>query len=234
MSIAYKALRDIVSISVKMELKEKYYVFLQKLVVKIVKEKVGVYMRVSTKNQDTQMQKFKLKEWIKNHKNVYEVYKVYEDKGTGKDDKRPEYRQLLKDVSMRRFDVFVIYKLDRVFRSTAHFSSFFQLLMTKQIGFISATENFDTTNIYGKFQIDVMAAIAELERGMISQRVRDGKAASKIKQGRKELKKPTHKIMRLKQQGMSIRDISKEVGLSVGTIHSVIKKCSKIPTTKNQ
>ena len=72
------------------------------------------------------------------------VLDVYEDTVSGKDDQRPDYQQLLRDVEQRRCDVVVVYRLDRLSRTVRDIYSFTHLAREKGIEFVSITESFDT------------------------------------------------------------------------------------------
>lgn len=186
----------------------------------------AIYVRVSTSDQKTVLQKEQLIEYAKNHGYRFQLY---EDKGyTGRNQKRPGYTRLLNDMRQRKFDLVLVWKIDRIFRSLQHFTQFMQEIKHKNIEFVSITQNIDTSSAPGKLLWDILACFAEFESNLISERVKAGKASSKNKQGRKPLTKPINKIQRLRSQGKSLREIALITGLSRGTIHNVLK-CPKNP-----
>lgn len=101
-------------------------------------------------------------------------YMIYEDEGfSGKNTKRPEFQKMISDAKDKKFDVIICYKLDRVSRNVSDFSSFIEFLNKCEIGFISITEKFDTTNPMGRAMMYISSVFAQLERETISQRVKD-------------------------------------------------------------
>lgn len=101
-------------------------------------------------------------------------YFIYQDYGwSGKDTNRPDFKKLIKDIEDNKVDVLICYRLDRISRSVADFSSTLELLQEHNCSFVSVKEHFDTSNPIGKAMIYISSVFAQLERETIAERVRD-------------------------------------------------------------
>ena len=101
-------------------------------------------------------------------------FKVYEDEGfSGGNTNRPKFQQLLKDIKNREINVLICYRLDRISRSVADFSSTYNMLEENNVAFISVREQFDTSTPMGKAMLYISSVFAQLERETIAERVRD-------------------------------------------------------------
>ena len=101
-------------------------------------------------------------------------YIIYEDEGfSGGNINRPRFQQLLKDAKSKKFNVLICYRLDRISRNVADFSSTLQMLQDNNIDFVSIKEQFDTTTPMGRAMIYISSVFAQLERETIAERVRD-------------------------------------------------------------
>jgi site-specific DNA recombinase len=99
---------------------------------------------------------------------------IYEDEGfSGKSTERPEYQKMLKDAKAKKFDCIICYRLDRISRNIADFSTLIQELQKLDIGFISIREQFDTSTPLGRAMMYIASVFAQLERETIAERVRD-------------------------------------------------------------
>jgi len=128
---------------------------------------------VSTVDQTTLNQELELKEYCE--RNGYEIFEIYKDEGvSGSKTSRPALDKMLNDMRQKRFDAIVIWKLDRLGRSTQHLLQILEELNKKQVRLIITTMNMDTDTAQGKFFFTVVGAFAELEREMITERIRLG------------------------------------------------------------
>ncbi|MEG2057919.1 MAG: recombinase family protein [Romboutsia sp.] len=99
---------------------------------------------------------------------------VYEDEGfSGKNTNRPQFSKMIEDAKSKKFDTIICYRLDRISRNVADFSSLIDDLSSLGIGFISIKEQFDTTTPMGRAMMFISSVFAQLERETISERVRD-------------------------------------------------------------
>ncbi|WP_297430759.1 recombinase family protein, partial [Clostridium sp.] len=87
------------------------------------------------------------------NKNITE-FLIYEDEGfSGGNTNRPEFQKLMEDAKSKKFDILICYRLDRISRNVADFSSTLELLQNNNIDFISIREQFDTTTPMGRAMI---------------------------------------------------------------------------------
>jgi DNA invertase Pin-like site-specific DNA recombinase len=94
---------------------------------------------------------------------------------------RPALQQLLADLTAGRVDTIVVYKIDRLTRSLAHFAKIVEILDAKGASFVSVTQQFNTTTSMGRLTLNVLLFFAQFEREVIGERIRDKIAASKQK-----------------------------------------------------
>jgi DNA invertase Pin-like site-specific DNA recombinase len=134
----------------------------------------ALYARVSTTDQQTENQTAELR-----HYAAARGWTVaeYVDQGvSGAKDRRPALDRLIADAKRRRFDVLVVWRLDRLGRNLRHLVGLIEDLHALGIAFVSLGEGIDATTPAGKLQLHVLAALAEFERGRIAERVRAGLA----------------------------------------------------------
>lgn len=99
---------------------------------------------------------------------------IYEDEGfSGGNTNRPQFQKLLEDVKARKFDVLICYRLDRISRNVADFSTSLDILQKYDVDFVSIREQFDTSSPMGRAMIYIASVFAQLERETIAERVRD-------------------------------------------------------------
>lgn len=154
---------------------------------------------------------------------------IYEDKASGKRDDRPSLAACLK--ALRKGDVLVVWKLDRLGRDLRHLVNTVQELADRGIGFkVLAGQGTDinTTTASGKLVFGIFAALAEFERELISERTRAGLAAARAR-GRKGGRKfaLTKAQVRLAQASMGKREtqvteLCEELGVTRVTLYRYV------------
>ena len=106
----------------------------------------------------------------------------YDDGGfSGATMDRPALQRLLADITARRVDIVVVYKIDRLTRSLADFAKIVEILDARDASFVSVTQQFNTTTSMGRLTLNVLLSFAQFEREVIGERIRDKIAASKQK-----------------------------------------------------
>jgi len=137
--------------------------------------KVAVYGRVSTadKNQNPETQLMPLRDYCSAQ--GWEVYREYVDTASALDiAHRTAWRELLDDSAKRRFQMVVVFKLDRAFRSVKHMHDTLSAWEAVGISFKSIREQFDTSTALGRLLLNLLAALAEFELELIRERVKAG------------------------------------------------------------
>ncbi len=191
---------------------------------------VALYARVSTKNngQDPETQLIALREYAKAR--GFEIFSEYVDVGiSGAKEKRPELDQLMDHARKRRFDAVLVARFDRFARSTRHLVLALDEFNALGVDFISLSESVDTSTPMGKMVYTVIAAVAELERSLICERVAMGLQRAKA-QG-KRLGRPAAaidpaEVQTLREQGMSFRAIARQLGVSHPTVMASAAKAT--------
>src|SRR5215510_3820292 len=124
--------------------------------------KIG-YVRVSTKDQNTDLQITAAR--------AIGCERIFEEKISGKNTDRPEFQRMLE--ILREGDTVIVYKLDRLARSTLDLLETIRTLDQKGIAFKSLSEAWaDTTTPHGRLMITIFGGLAEFERELIRERQR--------------------------------------------------------------
>ncbi len=143
------------------------------------------YIRVSTIEQNTESQRVILSK--------IKIDKVFEEKISGKNAKRPELQAMLEYV--REGDTVYVKDLSRLARNTKDLLNIVEYLANKGVRLKSIKENIDTSTNFGKLMITFLAAIYEFERANLLERQRDGIAVAKMQgkyKGRKQVARPAN------------------------------------------
>jgi DNA invertase Pin-like site-specific DNA recombinase len=107
---------------------------------------------------------------------------IYDDGGfSGGNLERPALKRLMREIELKRIDVIVVYKVDRLTRSLADFAKIVDVLDKAGASFVSITQAFNTTTSMGRLTLNVLLSFAQFEREVTGERIRDKIAASKRK-----------------------------------------------------
>jgi DNA invertase Pin-like site-specific DNA recombinase len=137
-------------------------------------QRAAVYLRVSTTDQTTENQAREVRAYVEAR--GWTAVEYVDEAVSGAKERRPALDRLVNDARRRRFDVVVCWRLDRLGRNLRHLVTLLDELAGLEIGFVSLGEAVDTSTPAGRLQLHVLAALAEFERGRISERVRAGLA----------------------------------------------------------
>ena len=129
------------------------------------------YVRVSTDDQNLNLQKDALLKFGVDERNIFS------DKTSGSKDKRVGLDKAIE--FLKDGDTLVVWKLDRLGRSLAHLISIITSLKNRNISFISITEGMDTTTASGELFFHIFGALAQFERSLIQERVKAGLESAK-------------------------------------------------------
>ena len=177
------------------------------------------YARVSTQDQNLAMQ---LDAFEK-----YGVDEVFQEKMSGAKEDRPELEKMIDH--LRKGDKVVVYKLDRISRSTKHLIELSELFSEKGVDFVSIQDQIDTSTPMGRFFFRTMASIAELERDIIRDRTKAGlesaRARGKVGGRPKADQSAIEKALKLyDSQTMTVDEIVEMTGISRATIYRAAKE----------
>lgn len=175
------------------------------------------YARVSTTGQNLESQI--------EHLQAEGCDKIFQEKLTGFDRRRPQLEKMLKQIESG--DTLLVTSLDRLARSTHDLFVITQKIEAAEASFRSIREPWaDTTSSMGKFLLTVFAGLSELERNLINERTDEGRTSAKkrgVKFGRKS-KLTSHQqdqVRTMLLEGQSIRAIARHFNAGVATIDRI-------------
>src|SRR5216683_3933636 len=175
--------------------------------------KAALYVRVSTLDQNTENQAIELRRYIESRGWTAVEYR---DHGvSGAKDRRPALDRLVADAKRRRFDVLVVWRLDRLGRNLRHLDTLIDELTAVGVGFASMGEGIDTQTPAGRLQLHILASLAEFERERIRERVLAGLARARAQGTR--LGRPRKVPATIVVPGGSVREAAKVWGCSKTT-----------------
>jgi DNA invertase Pin-like site-specific DNA recombinase len=140
-----------------------------------------LYARVSTSNgqQDPEMQLAELREYAVRRGLV--VTGEYVDRVSGSKESRPSLNRLMQEAHSRKFDVVVVWKIDRWGRSLKHLVTSLADLDAYGIAFVSLRDSLDLSTPSGRLMMQLLGAMAEFERALIVERVNAGLKNARVK-----------------------------------------------------
>lgn len=183
--------------------------------------KVALYARVSTDQQSTglESQVRILKDYCA--KNDIVNYELFTDEGiSGTKSSRPALDRMIAAVNNGEISSVIVYSFSRFARSTTHLLNALQIFKSKNVAFVSITEKIDTSTPVGLAVFSILAAISQLERDLIAERVKAGLANARAKGkliGRKKMR-DSDLIRKLLKAGMTFRQIAQIARCSHGSV----------------
>ena len=208
-------------------------------------EKVGIYVRVSTEEQakegisiDAQIDR--CKSFCKAR--GWKVFRIYTDAGfsAGTMD-RPALKNLVEDTNNKKINILLVYKIDRFSRKLKDLISILEELKSKGVNFTSVTEQIDTTTAMGEAFFQIIGVFAQLERGMVKERVEmafdkkisSGELLNRAPMGylyrnsklivNEEDAKKVQEIFGMWASGVHYKEIASKFELPVSTLYEIIK-----------
>ena len=173
------------------------------------------YARVSSRSQDYKAQVEALK--------GADCQKIYSEKASGKNTKdRPEFNRLMN--AIKPGDTVIVFRLDRLARSSRDLANIMHELQEKECGFLSLRESWcDTTNKFGRLLVTIMGGLNQFERELIAERCEEGIQRAKAmgtKFGRKARLDPgqRRKVAQLHAKGATVRQLADQYQVGVATI----------------
>ena len=175
------------------------------------------YARVSTGDQDVALQLDALQK--------AGCDQIFQDQASGAKTDRPGLAEALAHV--RKGDILIVWKLDRLGRSLPHLIDTVTVLERRKVGLRSLTENIDTTTPGGRLIFHVFGALGQFERDLIRERTRAGLTAAAAR-GRKGGRKPVvtaDKLERAKalmEQGLNVREAAARLKIGKSALYEAL------------
>ena len=191
-------------------------------------KKVCLYCRVSTTHQTSENQLRELRAVAQ--RMGYEIVSEFIDNGISgaksrKD--RPALDEMMKLATQRKFEMVMCWSIDRLGRSLQHLVEILNELQAMKIDLYFMQQGMDTTTPSGRMIFSVFGAIGEFERNLIRERVIAGQQRAKA--SGTHIGRPTKMnegmksaVKLLRERGMGIKQISKQLQIGVGTVYSVL------------
>lgn len=191
-------------------------------------KRVCLYSRVSTEKQNCENQLIELRQTAE--RLGYTVVHEYVDhgiSGTKGRDERPSLDRMLKDASTKKFEMVMIFDITRLGRSLQHCIETLNYLNSIGVDLFFQKQSIDTSTPVGRLTFSLLASLGEYERELIRERIIAG--VNRAKESGKKLGRPSsvtdgmkNAIQILRDKGMGIVAISRQLNCGVGTIYKVI------------
>jgi DNA invertase Pin-like site-specific DNA recombinase len=192
------------------------------------RQRVAIYLRVSTTEQTTANQERELREVASRMGcEVVKVYRDYGISGAKGRDERPQFDRLCRDATKREFDAIMAWSVDRLGRSLQDLIKFLTEIHALKIDLYLHQQGLDTATPAGKAMFQMMGVFAEFERAMIQERVRAGLARAKAegtRLGRPKIDAKTEDAIRKalrRKDRPGILKIAKELGVGTSTVQRI-------------
>jgi DNA invertase Pin-like site-specific DNA recombinase len=190
----------------------------------------AIYIRVSSKQQDHASQLPDLERWVAAYDGTVQWYK---DKFTGKTMDRPGMEKLLTELRAGLVERIVVWRLDRLGRTTRGLCQLFDELTEKKVDLVSLKDGFSLASPAGRLHARILASVAEYETEVRAERVAAGQAVAKRK-GKKwggskkgwRWKVGDDQVIAIKEMKAAekkIAHIARVTGLSRPTVYRVLR-----------
>ena len=140
---------------------------------------------------------------------------------------RPALNEMMKAATQRRFDMVLVWSIDRLGRSLQNLVELLNELQSMRIDLMFLQQGMDTRSSSGRMMFSIFGALAEFERNLIRERVIAGQNRAKakgVKMGRpsKVTDGLKNAIRVLRDKGMGTKEISRTVGCGVGSVYKCL------------
>ena len=198
--------------------------------------RTALYARVSTSGQDVGLQLDELRQAAEQRD--WNVVDEHKDEGvSGSSDSRPALDRMMTAARAGKLDLVAVWKFDRFARSTSHLVNSLEEFDALGVAFVSLREQVNTSSPMGKAMFTIIAAIAELERDLIRERViagvRRAQAAGKHC-GRPKVELELRPAVAMLQTGHSLREAAAAVGVSRTTLRRRLREEGAWPIEREQ
>jgi DNA invertase Pin-like site-specific DNA recombinase len=190
----------------------------------LASERSTSYARVSTLDQSCEAQLRDVREYVAAR--GWQATEYIDQGVSGSKDRRPGLDRLLAAVKARKVDVVVVAAFDRFGRSVRHLVECLELFRHYGVEFVSLRESIDTGSPLGQAVFTIIAAIAQLERSLIAERVRAGLRRAKAdgkRLGRPRVEVDHGRLESVIRRGLSVREAARELGISASSFARLVR-----------
>jgi DNA invertase Pin-like site-specific DNA recombinase len=197
----------------------------------------AIYLRVSTRRQDTASQVPELRRWAESHDGDS---LWYHDTYTGTSMERPGFRRMMREIEQGRVDTLVVWRLDRLGRTAKGLTSLFEDLIRCKVNLISLKDGLDLVTPSGRLMANILAGVAAYETEVRAERILAGQAAARLRGVRwggsargRRVKVTVEQIVairRMRSEGQEIAAIARGTGLSRPTVYRILGEQCKAST----
>lgn len=193
-----------------------------------------VYVRVSSKAQTIKSQSSDLKRYVESHADELGTVRHLTEKHSGLTMDRPKWNQIEKAIVANRVSNLIVWRLDRLGRTTSGLVKLFETLQKHNTNLISIRDNVDLTTVTGRLIATVLASVAMYENEVRTERIIAGQQAAKAEgksiggSHRGSLYKITMQqvraIVKLNDKDMGATEISRTVNTSVPNVYRILER----------
>jgi len=193
-----------------------------------MEKRVAIYLRVSTDNQTHESQEAELKEYCERRK--WTQLQWFRDTASGVKQNRTALNQMMDLVRRGRIDVILAFKLDRIARSLSHLAQIIAEIQTQNVALVCPSQGIDTSNSNpaAHLQLNILAAVAQFERELITERVKAGVKAARergVKLGRPPTPKCNQtRIVDLAKAGATASEIARSLQMAPSTVRQIVSE----------
>lgn len=199
-------------------------------------QQIAVYLRVSTDQQTHDSQRAELEDYCS--RRGWTNVRWFIDTGSGAKQNRNGLNELMDQVRRGRLDILVAFKLDRLARSLAHLAQIVAELEVHRVALVCPSQGIDTThsNPCAQFQLNILAAVAQFERELITERVNAGLRAAKQKGTKlgRPAKVKSDEIRSLVIQGLGAAEIARRLGMPYSTAAEKVREIKRLRDDENK
>jgi len=191
--------------------------------------RVVCYLRVSTEDQSADSQRVQLKQYCERRGWTKRV-SFFSDVGSGAKHDRGALKVMMDEVREGTVDVLLTWKIDRLARSLNHLAQIIAELQTHNVALVIPSQGIDTTdgNPCAQFQLNILAAVAQFERELITERVNAGLSAARKRGVRLGRPPKSHEAVdRVREAldgGRTVADISRDLGIPYSTVGEIARE----------
>ena len=196
-----------------------------------MKKQVAIYVRCSTDKTNTKRQVYELEQYIQSFPDS-EVVGIYNDEAVSAvAESKPEYERMLSDIRSGKVNSILVTELSRLGRSVKDLCNLVAELNELDVGLIIKNQNIDTSTSAGRLFFNIISAISEYERELLSERIKSKLNYLKsqgVKLGRRTNLTPEvrEQVLFLRSKKMGILKIGKKLKLGTQTIYRVLEEAT--------